>query len=263
MISTFWPASTRPTSTTACSAVPAETGPRPPARRSGSSGLSASLSSRATVYSANVPVADAVDLVPDGERGHRRTRSRRRCRRRRARAPVASARASRRRGGAGTACPPSGATCPGRARRRAPGRAPRGRRPTVCRWSPGAGRPPAVGVLHDRAHRAGQCWARQIPVSSGGLVSSDGGCLASNRRANPVCADWVCCRGHGVPVCSDPPAAARERVAVQKGDCARADSVVTLVIGRWRATRTHRPSPTRSSRAGISWAGLQWPARRW
>ena len=55
MTSTFWPASTRPRSTRACRAVPAEIGTTAACSKERFAGLRASLSSRAAAYSANEP----------------------------------------------------------------------------------------------------------------------------------------------------------------------------------------------------------------
>ena len=57
MTSTDWPACTRPASTSACRAVPAEMGTTAAWANERLAGLRASLASRATAYSANDPRA--------------------------------------------------------------------------------------------------------------------------------------------------------------------------------------------------------------
>ena len=74
---------------------PAETGTTAACSKVRLAGLRASLSSRATAYSANEPGAIPNTSSPDREPGHRRRRPRRPCRRRRARAPGSSGRGTR------------------------------------------------------------------------------------------------------------------------------------------------------------------------
>ena len=140
MISTCCPGSTRPTSVRACRAVSAETGTTAACSKERLRRLAGELVLPGRGVLGEGAAADPEHLVAWRRTWSPPSRPRRPCRRRRARAPGSSACGTRRRGGAGTAGPPSGARCRGPDRPRARVPAPRCRRPRAMRSAQGAGR---------------------------------------------------------------------------------------------------------------------------